>query len=99
MRYRLQEMSVTKSQPVFFIRMDAPSLLTFLNCRTSSPPTSSFPPSLLPILWSQADPLAECYNPVNSTFSEHALYAKPYRRPWGQSRGQNRQKPFPTRSL
>lgn len=53
MRYRLQEMSVTKSQPVFFICIDASHPLTFLSHR---PDKSSFP---LFILLSQADPLAE----------------------------------------
>lgn len=42
MRYSLQEMSVTKSQPVSFICTDAPHSLTFLNHQASLLPNSSF---------------------------------------------------------
>ena len=44
MRYRLQEMSVTKSQPVFFICIDAPHPLTFLSHQTRQILLSPFHP-------------------------------------------------------
>lgn len=42
MRYSLQEMSVTKSQPVSFIHIGAPHPLTILNQQNSLLPNSSF---------------------------------------------------------